>query len=169
MTGFGFRPAPPMLPLLAAALLAALPAAQAAEPRPAPSTAAKGGFGNRSGALLSRAELRACLARQDRIRTLGDDAGRERAALDAEAAALKSGGEALKAEFAALDRTNEEAVRAYVAKGEARDRRIDALGAADAAYNARVRELQAEQAAFAAACGNRRYDEADERAIRAGR
>jgi hypothetical protein len=127
------------------------------------------GFGSKGGPLLTRAELRVCLQRSDRIRTEAEAVNRDRGAIEAEQAALVKGGDELKAELATLDRTNVEAVEKYVAKAQARDKRIDEHGAAADAYNARVAALQKEREAFSASCDNRRYDEADENAIRAGR
>lgn len=150
-----------------AGLLLAAPAF-AADP-PARAGPKVGGFGSKGGPLLTRAELRVCLQRSDRIRTETDAVQRDRGAIEAEQAALVKSGDALKAELAALDRTSVEAVEKYVARAQARDKRIDEHGAAADAFNARVAALQKERDAFGAACDNRRYDEADENAIRAGR
>lgn len=155
------------LPFALAGLLLALPASAADAPQRAGPKVS--GFGSKGGPLLTRAELRACLQRSDRIRAESDAVGRDRGTIEAEQAALVKSGEELKAELAALDRTNVEAVEKYVAKAQARDKRIDEHGAAADAFNARVAALQKEREVFAASCDNRRYDEADENAIRAGR
>lgn len=160
----------PMKSAVALALAGLLCAAPALAADPPPRAGPKvTGFGSKGGPLLTRAELRVCLQRSDRIRTENEAVARERGPIEAEQAALVKAGEELKTEFAALDRTNVEAVEKYVAKAQARDKRIDEHGAAADAFNARVAALQKEREAFATACDNRRYDEADENAIRAGR
>jgi hypothetical protein len=162
--------------LLACTLLLAT-AAQAADPPPsgarkpaATKPAREASFGaSRGGPLLSRNELRSCLALQERIRAGGDEAARGHAALEAEKAELRKSGDALKAELETLDRGSQEAVDDYNARAAARDKRIDAWEANTAALAARLEALKAERERFAGACGNRRYDEADEIAIRNGR
>lgn len=155
--------------LVAAASLLLAPAVFAADP-PGRAGPRVSGFGAKAGGpLLTRNELRACLQRQERIRVETQSVGRDRGAIEAAQAELLRSGDEIKAELAALDRTNVEAVEKYVARAQARDKRIDEHTAAADAFNARVGALQAEREAFSAACDNRRYDEADENAIRAGR
>lgn len=163
------------LPVLLAAGMVAL--AQAADPpsaKPAANPAAKAkserAFGSAAkGPLLTRAELRACLSQQDRIRTEQDTLARDRSAREAEMASLRASGETLKAELAALDRANAEAVEQYNAKAQARDRAVDAFQAGAAAYNEKAQALEVQRQSFTQSCANRRYDEADEIAIGSGR
>ena len=162
-----------LMPLLAAC---ALGLAHAADPptarpaaKPAAKTKAERSFGGGKGPLLTRAELRACLAQQDRVGADQEALVKERDAREAEKAALQASGEALKAELAALDRADADAVERFNAKARERDAAIDAFQGGAAAYNERVRALESLRQSFAQACGNRRYDEDDEIAIRSGR
>jgi len=163
----------------AAALASAALAAEPAKPAPTKPAAAKpaaspapreAGFGARSsGPLLTREELRACLSLQERVRAMTEEAGRVRTDLDARKAELLASAEALKAELASVDRTSQEAVDAYNARSVARDERVAAYEQAVAAFNARVDALAADRDTFTGKCNNRRYDEADEIALRSGR
>jgi hypothetical protein len=146
---------------LVLAVLAA-PSLQAAD------KAREGSFGKGKpvGLLLTPAELRDCLARQDRLRDGGEQSVKDQAALTANKAEIDRLGVVLKDQLAALDRTSAEAVAAYNAQVEARDKLIDAYEAGVPAFNARVEALKAERSEFAKTCENRRYDEADEATIR---
>ena len=157
----------PRLPaalLLVGAFALALPGHAADKPREASFGKARPG-----GPLLSRAQLRDCLARQGRLRGRPDEMARQQAALDASKAEIERLGNDLKEEGAALDRTSAEAVAAYNSQVNARDKMIDDYQAAVPDFNAKVDALKGEQAAFANDCGNRRYDETDEIAIRKGK
>lgn len=159
--------------LPAVVLAAALPTvalAQTAPAKPAAKPPAKAGsFGNGKGPLLTRAELRECLAQQDRIKAGSDAATREREALEKEKSEIVEQGKVLEEQLATLDRTSADAVQAYNAAVTERDQRIDAFEARMPEFNGRVEALQKDREAFERQCGNRRYDEADEIAIRAGR
>jgi hypothetical protein len=161
--------------LLLTVLLAggALASAHAADPpaaKPKAKTKVERAFGGAGkGPLLTRAELRACLAQQEQVRNETDALSKERAAREAEKNELQASGEALKVELAGLDRTDIDAVDRYNAKAQARDAAIDAFQAGSAAYNEKVRALDERRQSFAQACGSRRYDEDDEIAIRNGR
>jgi DNA repair exonuclease SbcCD ATPase subunit len=155
--------------LLAASVAVAAPAlvqAQTAKPRPAKKTAA---FGQGKGLLLTRAELRACLDLQERVRTQNDAANREREQLDHEKSEIVQQGQTLKEQLGTLDRTNAEAVAKYNEAATDRDKRIDAFEARMGPFNEKVEALQKEREAFVRQCDNRRYDEDDEIAIRKGR
>ncbi len=165
----GLLAAPPhavKLYAVALVLCSTLPmaAAQATDPPAAPK--GKSGFGSRGGPLLTRNELRACFARQDRIRRETEALARERVPIDAERTRLADRGATLKAELAALDRSSQAEVDAYNLRAAERDRRVDAWDTTSAAYNRRAEALQAEKNTFAKTCDNRRYDEADEIALR---
>jgi uncharacterized protein involved in exopolysaccharide biosynthesis len=147
---------------LAAAMLLATSAHAADKP-------ASFGKGKAAGPLLTRAELRECLAQAGRIRSLGEEAGKLQATLNADQAEIARLDAARKDKLATLDRTSPEAVQAYNAEGEAFDQRIDAYNARTPAFNAKVDALQAERDAFAKACDNRNYDEKDEIAIKNGK
>jgi uncharacterized protein involved in exopolysaccharide biosynthesis len=127
------------------------------------------GKGKAAGPLLTRAELRECLAQAGRIRSLGEEAGQLQAVLNADQAEINRLNAARKDTLATLDRTNPEAVQAYNAEGAALDQRIDAYNARTPSFNAKVDALQAERDTFAKACDNRNYDEKDEIAIKNGK
>lgn len=169
------RPCTPMaesdrLPHRLAALLAALALAPllvasqawaADKPRPAATKPAA--------TLLTRDELRACMAQQGRIRSERDEVNRLRGQIESEKADLVRSGEALKAQLDALDRSSQEAVDRYNDAASARDRAIDAFEARTTEYNRRAEALQGELDGYAKACENRRFDEKDEIAIKNGK
>lgn len=159
------------VPALLSALVFSLPVAAVAADKPAsPKPGAERAFGtNAKGPLLTRDELRSCFAQQDQLRAENEDIGRQRAVREAERDALVKSGEALKADLAALDRTSAEAVEQYNAKAAARDKAIDEHQTGATAFNQRIEAFNARKIGFDKACGNRRYDEADEAAIRKGR
>lgn len=126
--------------------------------------------GDKSGGpLLTRAELRACMAQQDRIRELSAATVRERELLDKEKAELVAKGEALKAQLETLDRSDPVAVERYNAEATGRDQRIDAFEARMPPFNAKVEALAAERESLRSRCENRRYDELDEIQIKRGK
>ena len=144
----------------------ALPLAHAADPPK------QGSFGVKSkagGPLLTRAELRDCMARQERVRAQGDATVKAQAEFEAEKAEVTRLGAALKEQLAALDRTSAEAVAAYNEQAQAFDKRVDDYNAATPAFNAKVDALKNEREAFAKRCENRRFDELDEIAIKNGK
>ena len=147
------------------ALSLAMPGVQAAD-KPKESSFGKG---KASGPLLTRAQLRDCMARQDRVRAQTDETVKLQAGLEQDKAEIAKTGMALKEQFAALDRGNAEAVDAYNAQALARDKMIDDYEARTPQFNAKVESLQMERAAFASGCENRRFDEVDEIAIKNGK
>ena len=148
-----------------AALSLAMPCVQAAD-KPKESSFGKG---KASGPLLTRAQLRDCMARQERVRAQTDETFKLQSVLEQDKAEIAKSGAALKEQFAALDRGNAEAVDAYNAQALARDKLIDDYEARTPPFNAKVESLQLERAAFAKGCENRRFDEVDEIAIKNGK
>lgn len=124
------------------------------------------GSGKGAGPLLTRAELRECLAIEAKVVEATPAAARDREQLEKEKAELIRQGDALKAELETLDRTSAEAIEAYRAKVLARDKAIDEFDARSDAFNARVGALDTDRNAFRQRCENRRFDQADEAAIR---
>ncbi|TXC66321.1 hypothetical protein FSC37_11860 [Piscinibacter aquaticus] len=124
------------------------------------------GSGKGAGPLLTRAELRECPAIEAKVVEATPAAARDREQLEKEKAELIRQGDALKAELETLDRTSAEAIETYRAKVLARDKAIDEFDARSDAFNARVGALDADRAAFRQRCDNRRFDQADEAAIR---
>jgi len=140
---------------------AAKPAAKPAE-KPAAKTVG-------TGPLLTRAELRECMAQQDRNRSDATTLEAEAAKVTEEKARLIAQGDELKQQLAALDRTSAEAVDKYNAQAAARDAAVDAFNTRSSDFNNRVEAAQKVRAAYTKACENRSYDERDENAIRAGK
>lgn len=127
------------------------------------------GSGKGTGPLLTRAELRECLALEARVVEGTQEAARERDRLEKEKAELIRKGEVLKGEFEALDKTSMEALQAHRDKELARDKAIDEFDARSAAFNARIGALDADRGSFRQRCDNRRFDQADEAALRKGK
>jgi hypothetical protein len=127
------------------------------------------GSGKPVGPLLSRSELRECLALRGRIKTGNESATADREQLEKEKAELLRQGEELKAQFEALDRTSVEALEQHRANALARDKAIEAFEARTGEFNARVLAIAEDRAGFSRRCDNRRFDELDEIAIRNGK
>jgi hypothetical protein len=163
-------PCPARAPLRLGLLLA-LAAALGSAPALAAEKVREGSFGKAKAGtpLLTRAQLRDCLAQQERLRTTTDEMARQQAALNADKAEIDRVGVVLKEQMATLDRTSAEAVAAFNAQAEARDRMIDTYQDAVPAFNTKVEALKADKAGFAGSCETRRYDEADELQIRRGK
>jgi hypothetical protein len=155
---------PPLSPLLLVLALAWPGGAFAADPKPA-----SFGKGKASGPVMTRAELRECMAQMASVRSLNDEAATLQTALAKEQAEIAALDAARKDKRAALDLTSAEAVDAFNAEGKALDERIDAYNARTPPFNAKVEALQAARIAFAKGCDNRNYDEKDEAAIKSGK
>ena len=138
--------------------------AKAAEP-----AAREGGFGKGSGPLLTREQLRQCLAEQDRLKQEATGVLQTQRTLDSDRSEIDRAGAELKAELATLDRTSQAAIDAFNAKVLAREKLVDAYQAAASAFNERVDKLDADKQVFAKDCADRRYREDDFDAIKAGK
>lgn len=155
---------PPRRAIRAAVLVAGVLAlaAHAAEPPKAPAK------GKSKSLLLSREELRACMATKDRMQQQRDEIAQLQAQLEAEKGELRQSGEQLKAQLEALDRSNLELVEKHVEANNAREKRIDAYEAKASAFNAKVDALKNDKTAYTRDCEKKRFDEADEIAIKKG-
>jgi hypothetical protein len=157
-----------LLAALSAAAVLAFPAAAAAAGNAREAAPAKG-KAPAAPLLLTPAQLRECLDRQQRLRASSDQSVKEQADLKASKAEIDRLGVVLKEQLETLDRTSVDAVAAYNAQVDARDKLIDTYQESVPAFNTKVEALKAEQAAYSKACENRRYDEADEISIRKGK
>ena len=119
--------------------------------------------------LMTRDELRDCMALAQRNRVQGEEILALPAQIELEKADLQRHGAMLTEALAALDRTSVELVDQYNAKAAARDKSIEAFDARVGTYNLRAQQLQTDRAAYASACENRRFDEKDEIAIKNGK
>lgn len=152
-------PFPRFLPpaLMAGLLLSG--AALAADPP-------KGAAGKGKPLLLSRSELRECMAMQDRIKTRREDLQKLKSQLAQEKEDIARQGDQLKEQLAGLDRTSQEQVDKYNALATERDQRIDAYQARSNTFNGDVDALNVQRDTWSRNCENRRFDEADEIAIK---
>jgi hypothetical protein len=158
------------LPLAAAALVALSFAAQAADPTPP----RKGnvlslGQNKATGKLLTRNELRECLAQEVRVKAMSEEAVALQRAVETDKTEIARHAEELKGTLETLDRTSKEAVDAFNARGAEQERRIDAYNQRLPAFNAKVEAMQAERADFLKNCADRPYDEGDYFAIKRGK
>ena len=159
---------PALSTLLAATLLtlAAIPmTAAAADPVKERSL----GKGKAGGPLMTRAELRECLATQERTRNQATELNAEQEKLTAEKATLLKRREDLKERVATLDRTSAEAVGAYNADVTSNEDAVNAWLTRSEDFNKRAQAAQATRTDYVNQCENRRYDERDETAIRNGK
>lgn len=154
------------LPLAAGGLLLVAASLHAAPPKPREGTL---GGGKASGPIMSMAQLRSCMAQQDRIQSQGDETVKAKEQLTADRAQIDQAGAKLKEDLAVLDRTNKELIEAYVARAQAHDKIIDGYEARVPAFNAQVEALNTERAAYAKSCEGRRYLEDDFKDIKAGK
>jgi chromosome segregation ATPase len=129
----------------------------------------EGAFGKGGGPMLTKEQLRSCMAQKDKVSQLDDELTREQTALTATKDQLKGSGETLKAGLETLDRSNAEAVAAYNEQAQARDKQIDDYQARVSAFNTRVESNKTDRDAYAKSCENRRFFEEDEIAIKKGK
>lgn len=170
--------------LTATILLAACAAVHAADP----AAAKKGNVlnlsgGKSTGKLLTRDQLRQCLASQVTLKQQDADAAKGQAALDADKAAIASvdaelatQANALQAERATVDLTDPAAVTAFnakIAQREALEGRRNQL-VADynvklAPFNVQVKAMNQTRQGWQTDCAGRDYDELDYFAIQRGK
>jgi len=127
------------------------------------------GSGKGSGPLLTRAELRSCLALRDSVGSGNEAALRERDQIEQQKTALLRDREDIKAALDKLDMANAEAVEQHKARAQAHDQATQGFLSRTDAFNTRVGALEADRASFKQRCDNRRFDQVDEEAIRKGK
>lgn len=175
----------PLHCLTASILVAACVAAHAADPAPA---AKKGNVLNLSGGkptgkLLTRDQLRQCLASQATLKQQDADAAKAQSALDADKAAiagldaeLATQAGALQADRATVDLKDPAAVAAFnarITQREAlegrRNQMVADYNAKLAPFNVQVQAVNQTRQAWQADCAGRDYDELDYFAIQRGK
>ena len=119
--------------------------------------------------LLSRNELRECMALQEKNRSTLADTSKLQTQLGHDKDEIVRLAAELKETLVWLDQTSAEQVDQYNAKAAARTKLIEAYEARVPAYNAQVDALKASRDAFAKNCENRRFDERDEADIKSGK
>lgn len=158
----------------------ALPAAlaQSGAQKPAAKSSAKPGAkpregslggGTASGPVLTKDELRQCIAEQDRLKQETADVVATQKKLAADRAEIDRVSAALDADRPNVDVSNKDAVDAFNARLQAKGKLVADYQAAAPAFNARVDKLDADDKAFTTNCRDRKYfqDEYDE--IKAGK
>jgi hypothetical protein len=161
--------------LFCAAVAAGLTSVACAADKPKPPAKAGSGVASLGGGaanelpILTRNELRDCLAQQDKLHAEEAEIVAQQRDMDADKNEITQQGQALQAELAALDRTSASGVQVYNAKAVEHERRIDAYNARSKPFNARVEALKTQRDGWAKACSNRRYLENDLIIIKAGR
>lgn len=121
------------------------------------------------GKILTRDELRACLAHADRLKQHNAEAAKTQAALDSEKNEIGRATAALEGRRAALDPNDAAAVGALQAYAEALDKRVDAYNLHLPEFNAAVQALLTEKQSYKDSCADRPYDEKDYYAIKRGK
>jgi hypothetical protein len=166
-----------LLAVSAACLFGAPPASAADATTPPPAKASakaasaaprEGGLGKGTGPLLTKEQLRQCLAEQDRMKQEGDDLVQTQVALAKTRSDIERLGTELDAEKATVDRSSQVAVEAYNERLRARGKMIEDYKTAAPAFNVRVDKLTADRQAYAKDCADRRFFEEDYDAIKAG-
>jgi hypothetical protein len=127
------------------------------------------GSGKSTARVLTRDELRACLATQDQQRGKREALTRTGAELDKEKADIAAEEAAMQSSLATLDHTSEEAVKAYNQRVQDHGARIDAYNQRNAALSTDATAWQTAQDSWTTNCGDRRYREDDEIAIKRGK
>jgi uncharacterized protein (DUF3084 family) len=118
-----------------------------------------------NGPILTKDQLRTCIARKAQLKQQDADLEKEEADLAQVKADLAASAQKMSAQLESLDRTKAEAVDAYNAAVKVRDQQIDAYQARATAFNDRVDARDKERADYGPNCVNRRYREEDAAAI----
>lgn len=119
--------------------------------------------------VLTRDELRICLAQQDELDARRDQLESERRALERERTVLSHDKAGLDAEKDALKTSERSAVQAYNERAQALDVRVVAWNGRSDEFSRRVHSLDVERHAWSGHCANRRLRADDEAAIRSGK
>ena len=111
--------------------------------------------------ILTPAQLKDCLEKQQRRDKATDAALKTKGEINAEKAAIDKSGNELSDAATTLDKTSEDAVNAYNARVDERNKQIEAYEAKVAAYNKDADNVRALGDEYAKSCANRRYDDRD--------
>ena len=118
--------------------------------------------------LLTRDQLRACMALQARNKERAVEVTRLQSEVTAQTDEVKRDGEALRADLATLDRSNADAVNIYNQRAANRTRQVVDFEARVADFNTKVQAFDDGRASYARDCENRKFDEKDEKALLKG-
>lgn len=170
-------------PLLIACALLLPVVAMGADPAPKKGNTLTLSGGKPTGKLMTRDQLRTCLAQQKTLQAQDADTARTQVALDGDKAEiarldaeLEREAAALQVERATVDVTKDEAVAAFNAKlaqraerERVRDQRVADYNARLPAFNERVQAGNQVRQGWKTDCADRAYDEADYFAIQRGK
>ena len=106
----------------------------------------------RDDGVLSREELRTCMARDEALAARRDRLSEEQAGNDREAADITRAGQALAEELRALDSRDVAAVAAYNARSAEHNRRVEDHNRRVAAMNARAAAINGDSASLDSMC-----------------
>lgn len=139
--------------------------------KPTEAAPREGAFGKGTSTLpiLTKDQLRQCVAEQDRMKKEGNDLAQAQAKMEKDRAEIERLGAELEADKAKVDTTDEAAVNAYNDRARQRTKMIEEFKGGAPAFNARVDKLVVDRQAYAAACADRRFFEEDYEAIKAGK
>lgn len=119
--------------------------------------------------MLTKDELRVCLKDKEDILAQRARLEKEQAASQAERDQIVAQTQILKNAMSTLDRTAPGVLDAHDAKVDAHEKRIDAWNQAHRQMLTTIEALNKKQAQWTASCGEKRYREEDELAIRSGK
>lgn len=142
-----------------------------AKPAAKPTKAREGslGGGTASGPMLTKDELRQCLAEQDRLKQETTDVVATQNKLSKDRAEIDRVGAEIDADRPSVDLSNKEAVDAFNARLQAKGKMVADYQAAAPAFNQRIDKLDADDKAFTKNCRDRRYFEDEYDEIKAGK
>jgi hypothetical protein len=121
------------------------------------------------GPVLTRDQLRQCVAEQDAINVLGDDADKLQASLAESEASINRLEAQINAQEPLVDRYSQESVDSFNTLIDRHKRLVSAHNGNLPSANARVEQVNAAVQRFNAKCADRVYYESDMRAVRAGK
>lgn len=122
-----------------------------------------------AGPILTKDELRQCLAEQDRLKRETADVVANQQKLAKDRAEIDRVGAAIDADRSTVDLSNKEAVDAFNARLQAKARLLADYQAAAPAFNQRIDKLDSDDKAFTKNCKGRKYFEDEYDEIKAGR
>ena len=140
--------------------------AKSVDASPPEAGAGKAGTSN---VLLTRDELRQCMAEEDRMKKETADIVQVQAALATDRAEIVRMSSAIDADKASVNLGDPAAVDAFNERLKARSKLFEAYQAALPKFNQSVEKRDADRQAYLKACDNRRFDEKDRDAIKAGK
>lgn len=140
------------------------PAAKAAKPR----EGSLGG-GTASGPMLTKDELRQCLAEQDRLKNETTEVVATQKKLAKDRAEIERISAELDADRPKVDVSNKDAVDAFNVRLQEKGKMVADYQAAGQTFNQRVDKLDADDKSFTKDCRDRRYFEDEYDAIKAGK